>query len=163
MHINYSLAKTHKPTSDEKHGILALWNEEYPAQLSHKNVDSLNAYLNGCKAQTHWFVRHKSGAICGWFMLFERNDEKWFAMIVNRTHQGKGLGNSLLTEVKKLELVLNGWAVDKDQYQKRDGSSYHAPLEFYLKNGFEVKPDVRFETDVLSSVKIVWTPGTKEA
>lgn len=161
MQVNYSIIKTDKLTLDEKCEILTLWNEEYPSQLGHKNIESLEAYLEGCAKKLHWFAQSEDGSTCGWLMCFERDDERWFAMIVSRAHQGKGLGKALLTEAKKVESILNGWAVDKTGYYKRDDSPYGAPLEFYLKNGFEVKPEVRFETEILSSVKIVWASKTR--
>lgn len=157
MSTTYSISKLEELTKPQKVEILGLWNDEYPAQLNHESVDTLETYLNGCRAKKHWLAIDENGTICGWFMSFERNAERWFAMIIHRKHQGKGLGKLLLTKVKLIEPSLNGWAVDEIGYQKQDGTAYNAPLEFYIKHGFTLAPEVRFETEILSSVKIVWS------
>ena len=69
---------------------------------------------------------------------------------------GKGFGTQLLNLGKEKESVLNGWVIDHDKDKKRNGENYISPLNFYLKNGFEVFPDNRLELEKLSAVKIRW-------
>jgi len=89
--------------------------------------------------------------------IFDRDEERWFSMLLSSDTQGKGFGSRLIQEAQKTESHLNGWVVDDDQHIKNDGSPYRSPVGFYLKNGFSVKKDVRFTSPQLSAVKIIWS------
>ena len=152
----HRIIRTKNLSEIQKQDILKLWNEEYPEQIRHKDLNSLENYLNNVKTDWHAFILNTDDEIIGWYFQFERNEETWFAMIIGSKYQGKGLGTRLLNEAKKHALVLHGWAVDHDNYIKSNGSYYLSPLPFYLKSGFEPEKKIRLETDNLSTVKIVW-------
>lgn len=141
-------------TTEYKEAILQLWNSEYPAQLQHADVASLDNYLGGLADVTHYFLMI-DGAVAVWAETFMRDGEKWFAIIANREMQGKGYGKEMMNMLLQKEPVLFGWVTDHDRYKKADGSAYTSPLGFYKQLGFVVT-DERLETEKLSAVRIVW-------
>lgn len=151
-----TLYKTDELTTQHKQGILKLWNEEYPAQLKHKDLPSLEEYFAPLDTQYHLLLLDLQNHICGWYYQFERENETWFAMIISSAYQGKGYGYKLLDKAKTETDELCGWAIDHTDYKKADGTPYHSPIPFYLKNGFQLKKDIRIKTDHLDAVKIIW-------
>ena len=139
-----------------KAAIYRLWNNEYPQQLQYGDIAELDSYLDNLADQKHYFVIDINGEIVGWAFTFERSSEKWFAIIVDGREQKKGIGRALLTTLKLKESRLNGWLTDHDRYIKADGTPYHSPLGFYLKNEFTVSSNIRLEIEKLSAVKITW-------
>lgn len=140
----------------QKKVIYELWNAEYPKNLTHPNLIDFENYLNALTNQHHNLLIDKYGIIKGWYFDFDRNNEKWFAMILASEIQGKGFGTLLLNEAKKRESVLNGWVIDKTNYLKQSGDDYKSPISFYIKNGFHKLPEIRLELAHLSAVKIQW-------
>ena len=140
----------------QKTQIVAIWNAEYPVGLRYPDVEAFDAYVAKQGNPVHYLVQVPDTAIVGWLMTFDREGERWIAMLLDAAHQGKGLGSRLLDHAKADETVLNGWAADHNNDVKHDGSVYKTPIAFYLKNGFEVLKDIRFENEVLSLVKIRW-------
>lgn len=136
--------------------IFELWNAEYPKNLTHQNLSNFENYLNALANQHHLILTDENSAIKGWYFDFERNHEKWFAMILAAEIHGKGFGTLLLNGAKKKESVLNGWVIDKTDYLKQNGNLYKSPVPFYLKNGFKLLPEIRLELEHLSAVKITW-------
>lgn len=149
------------PNDAEKAAIYRLWNQEYPAQLGYNSMNELDSYLNALKNPTHYFLINDEGIMMGWAFAFERDNEKWFAIIVDSSVHKKGMGSTLLNTLKSNETILNGWVTDHNNYTKLNGTPYPSPLDFYLKNGFEICPDTRLETDKLSAVKIRWVNGVQ--
>ena len=157
--ININLMKTDITTTlteTGKQAIYKLWNQEYPHQLKLDGYNALDDYLNNLHDQSHHFAINEDGQIVGWACVFEREGDKWFAIIVDTIEQNKGTGTALLQLLKAKELRLNGWVTDHNRYIKENGEVYHSPLQFYVKNDFVVCPDVRLETEKLSAVKIKW-------
>lgn len=143
-------------TQRQKKEILALWNKEYPANLVYTDVSAFEAYLQKLKEAHHFLKVGRDQTIMGWLVCFTRDGSRWFAMIISSDVQGKGLGSSLLSIAKKVEIELNGWVIDHTTYKKSSGESYASPLGFYKKNHFDVMADTRMETDKISAVKIRW-------
>jgi GNAT superfamily N-acetyltransferase len=139
--------------SIQKEIVRQLWNDEYPAQLQLHSMEDLEHYLNGLGKQQHFFIMDGSSTVA-WAFLFEREKEKWFATIVKRSYQGKGLGKYLLNKLKAEEADLNGWVIDHDSCLRKDGSPYSSPLGFYLMNGFDLEAESRLETEKISAVRI---------
>ena len=108
----------------QKKVIYDLWNAEYPKNLTHSNPIDFENYLNALTNQHHNLLIYKNGIIKGWYFDFDRNNEKWFAMIIASEIHGKGFGTMLLNEAKKKESVLNGWVIDKTNYLKQNGDGY---------------------------------------
>lgn len=102
-------------------------------------------------------MTNKENLILGWALKFERENEKWFAIILSEIIKGKGLGRKMLNELKKEEQVLNGWVIDHNNDKKKNGQLYVSPLKFYEKCDFEIIVNERLELDKISAVKIKWS------
>ncbi len=151
------IIKTSVLSSTQKTKIRKLWNQEYPEKLMLNENKDFENYLNSLKQKMHYLLINEESEIAGWGIIFERDKEKWFALILDHKIQGKGFGNMLLYQLKNRAEKLNAWVIDKDNCQKSDGTIYKSPLLFYLKNGFVCKPEIRLENEQLSAVKIEWT------
>lgn len=136
--------------------IINLWNQEYPKIIAHKTKESFGKYLSVLNEQHHILLLDENELIKGWFFDFVREEERWFAMIVGSEMQGKGYGRKLLEMGKRNNSILNGWVVDSSDYIKADGTTYQSPIAFYRKMGFEVFPEIIFETEVMKTIKIKW-------
>lgn len=144
---------------DERAGIVALWNAEYPRQLAFADVTGLDGFLAGLGAPRHWLA-YDGDALVGWLTVFTRDGATWFATIVGRALHGRGVGTALLARAQAAADVLHGWVIDHDRDVRADGSPYPSPLGFYRKLGFEVVPDVRHTAPPMSAVLVRWTrPG----
>lgn len=143
-------------TLHQKQQINELWNREYPAALNHKSKGDFEDYLSLLSAPSHIVVYNKQGDIKGWYFDFMRDEERWFAMILDSEIHGKGVGSQLLNMAKDKHQELNGWVIDHNQDLKTDGTVYQSPLEFYLKNGFHIKSKSRLELEEISAVQIHW-------
>ncbi|KQB41297.1 hypothetical protein [Flavobacterium aquidurense] len=87
-----------------------------------------------------------------------REDENWFAIILDHQIQGKGNGSLLMNEIKSKNDCLNGWVVDHENEVKQNGDLYKSPMPFYIKNGFTIIAEKRIENEKMSAVKINWKP-----
>jgi GNAT superfamily N-acetyltransferase len=141
---------------NQKESIICLWNKEYPQQLAHHSLAEFDEYLSKLCDIQHFLLIDELNEIKGWFALFTRENEKWFAMIVDSSQQKKGYGSMLIKNAKSIENELNGWVIDHENYTKLNGEKYNSPLNFYLKNGFEIISNKRLETEKLSALKIHW-------
>jgi GNAT superfamily N-acetyltransferase len=140
---------------------MVLWNNEYPEQLAHDSMDGFENYLNNLKNAKHIIAQNEKNKVVGWLVHFLREEQRWFAMIVDAPSHGKGIGSELLDKVKNETFVLNGWVVDHKNYKKKNNPPYISPLNFYLKNGFQVLED-RLEIDQLSAIKVRWSNESNE-
>jgi len=140
-------------TDTQKVEITALWNSEFPSLLAFEAVSDFEGFLQ--KSTNHLHIIYANKHIQGWMMVFERNADTWFSIIISPEAQGKGLGRLLLHEAKKHVDVLNGWVVDVDTYETASGKPYTSPIAFYLKNGFEVL-EGKIAPNNLFAVQIRW-------
>ena len=154
-----NLIHTQTLTENQKETIRRLWNEEYPKKLNHAESSDFEAYLEKLSHPYH-ILLIENNSIKGWYFDFIRENEKWFAMIIDGKEHGKGYGTLLLNLAKEKEPELNGWVIDHNEEIKHDGTVYQSPLEFYRKNGFIVKPQIRLELNTLSAVKMKWTKNS---
>lgn len=150
------LIKKHSLSTTEKLQLLELWNAEYPKTLAHSSLESLNDYLTNLKDTYHLLLIDKSGKIGSWCFCFKRENEPWFAIIIDSNLKGQGFGTQLLNKLKREVQMLNGWVIDHDTYERLNLEPYQSPLPFYLKNGFQVLSEVRLELEHISAVKIKW-------
>lgn len=151
-----TITQTTSLTLSQKEAILSLWNHEYPGHLQYKDLSGLQNYLDSLIEPLHYTISDKNQQIKAWLVTFTREGARWFAMIVDGSLHGKGIGTQLLNAAKAHETELNGWATDHNRDLKADGTPYPSPIEFYRKNDFEVLTDVRLEKGSLSTVKIKW-------
>lgn len=143
-------------TDFQKESAYKLWNEEYPLRLQYSALSEFDEYLNGLPEKKHYLLTDEQEIIIAWAATFKRNNEKWFAIIVNSASHGKGYGTVILNEIKKNEQHLVGWVIDHEQESKINGDQYRSPLTFYIKNHFKVQPGDRIESEKISAVKIIW-------
>jgi len=150
------LLTTTSLTPAKKTRISAIWNNEYPKSLTFSDANGFDNYLAGLSEPVHYLLENESGDILAWACKFIRDDEKWFAIILDEKIHGQGKGTELLNALKEDETVLNAWVIDKEEAKKANGEIYKSPLNFYLKNGFVVYPEIRLENEKMSAVKISW-------
>jgi GNAT superfamily N-acetyltransferase len=143
-------------SSAQKEAVCRLWNQEYPVQLNYQSLVEFDNYLNKLLEGKHFLLLMDGDQIKGWAITFVREEEKWFAIIVDSALHGQGVGTLLLNQLKSNETVLNGWVIDHNRYNKKDGKPYSSPLKFYEKNGFIVYPNKRLVSETLSAVSINW-------
>lgn len=136
--------------------VFKLWNNEYPERLSFESIKEFETYLNELNEQHHLLLVNSERKIKGWYFDFKRDNEKWFAIILDSNLHGKGFGTKILELAKQKEHELNGWVIDHNKDKKKSGELYNSPLNFYLKNGFIKLSAVRLELDKISAVKIKW-------
>lgn len=156
MTDNLEIIQTSELNEQAKSQVLDLWNNEYPEKLTYNSLTEFDNYLSNLSNLTHYLLTNKEHLILGWALTFERENEKWFAIILSEKIKGKGLGRKMLNELKKEEQVLNGWVIDHNNDKKKNGQQYISPLKFYEKCGFIILSDVRLELDKISAVKIKW-------
>jgi GNAT superfamily N-acetyltransferase len=139
----------------QKVAVFSLWNSQYPETLAFAHVSELEAYLVILKEQKHYLLA-EGEKFYGWAFTFIREDEKWFAIILEEAYQRRGIGKAMLRRLQEDEPCLNGWVIDREGHRRMDGNIYRSPLDFYLKNQFTLQSACRLETDKISAVKISW-------
>lgn len=144
-------------TSDQKHEIIDLWNNEYPLNLQYKDISELDEYLKKLEDQNHILLIDEKDKIKGWYADFIRENERWFLAILSSEVQGRKLGTQIIKKAKKDNEKLNGWVINTDNYIKADGQFYKSPTDFYRKQGFQILEDITLETDQISVIKIQWS------
>ena len=147
---------TSKLSESQLSQVCRLWNKEYPIDVHHKRKEDLEQYLSGLAKPNHTIIEDGDGKVKAWFFDFMRNKERWFGMIVDSTHQGKGYGRELIKRAKNNYSELNGWIINSKEYLKENGGKYEPPTEFYRKMGFDISPDQKFDSKVLKTIKIKW-------
>lgn len=153
---NLEITQTTELNEQAKKQVLELWNSEYPEKLSYNSLTEFDNYLQNLKNQNHFLLTSDIAIILGWAFTFDRDNEKWFAIILSEKIKGLGLGRKMLDAIKNNEKVLNGWVTDHNKDMKKNGQHYISPLKFYEKCGFKILSDVRLELDKISAVKIKW-------
>ncbi|MCX8531623.1 N-acetyltransferase [Chryseobacterium luquanense] len=149
------ITNSHQLNQQQKEQILQLWNNEYPEKIAYKDMASFENYLEKLNEVNH-FLLSDTDKIYGWAITFIRDNETWFAVILSENLHGKGWGTKILSILKKNKNELNGWVIDHNSDKKLNGDFYRSPLEFYIKNEFEVLTDIRLELEIMSAVKIKW-------
>ena len=157
MTESLKIMETTKLNEQAKRQVLDLWNNEYPEKLSYNNLADFDNYLQNQSNLTHFLLTSDENLIIGWALTFDRENEKWFAIILSEKIKGEGLGRKMLDSLKKTESILNGWVIDHNEDKKKNGQKYISPLKFYEKCGFEILTKERLELDKISAVKIKWT------
>lgn len=136
----------------EKDQIHELWNQEYPVNLNNRFA----LLLDDATFVEHFLIKDLD-QVLAWAVLFEKDEEKRFSIIVSPTRQGKGLGKQLIHALQRTHADFYGWVIDRDDFEKLDGSKYISPLAFYQKLNFQVLREQRIETELLSAVKIYYS------
>jgi GNAT superfamily N-acetyltransferase len=140
----------------DKEDALKLWNNEYPEQLVYSSIEEFEEYLGKLIDQNHALLVDNQERIAGWYFDFIREEQRNFAIILDSEFHGKGFGTKLIGYAKENHEELNGWVIDHNDYKKRSGDNYISPLEFYLKNGFEVIRNEKLASSKITAIKIKW-------
>jgi predicted GNAT family N-acyltransferase len=143
-------------TDNQLAQINQLWNEEYPTNL----YGRLSILLNETENHRHFYINNQDGKIIAWCVLFINEEQDRFSIIVSSKTQGLGLGKRLLDAMKAEVTTFSGWVIDHENDVLQSGEKYRSPIDFYLKNGFEVIHDERLETSIISCVKVTWNKQT---
>lgn len=151
------ITETEILTLKEKNEVYDLWNSEYPKNLMYNNPSEFERYLFELSDQYHILVKNDSGIVKGWYFDFNRDDERWFATIIQSELQSCGYGTTLLSLAKRKRDALNGWVIHVGTYKKANGELYRSPIDFYRKNDFLVLNETELKTDRFSAIKIIWT------
>ena len=146
----------HHLNNDEKQRVFELWNNEYPEQLVYNSIEEFEEYLEKLIDQNHALLVDNQGRVVGWYFDFIREEQRNFAIILDSEFHGKGFGTRLISYAKENHEELNGWVIDHSDYKKRSGDNYISPLEFYLKNGFEVIRNEKLASSKITAIKIKW-------
>jgi hypothetical protein len=141
---------------EEKEVLRELWNNEYPARLHLKTLEDFDLYLDRLSNTKHYLLFDDSDKINGWAFTFLRENENWFAIILDSKIQGKGNGSLLISELKKNNTILNGWVTDHENEVKQNNEVYKSPMLFYMKHDFTILTETRIENEKMSAVKINW-------
>jgi len=140
---------------DQKVVIRYIWNNEYPENLA-VTPSTFDDFLDSTSNHMQYLIEGNDSEIIGWAFTFDRDEDRWFSMIIDSAYQGQGLGSILLNMLKEKESRLNGWVIDHPNDYKQNGDPYNSPLPFYIKNGFSPIPGIRFENEKISAIKIEW-------
>lgn len=141
---------------EDKKSLMQLWNTEYPESLNYEAIHDFDLYLNGLSDVKHYLLLVDQNKIKGWAFTFLREEEYWFAILIDSQIQGTGKGSLLIEELKKNNDNLNGWVIDHENAIKQNVQPYKSPLFFYLKKGFTVCLETRIENEKIDAVKINW-------
>lgn len=152
------ITKSDTLSEKQKEDIIQLWNDEYPEALALAGLEAFDIYLNTLSEKQHLTITHE-GKVVGWLIYFVRDGEQCFAMLLDSSLQGKGLGSKLLSEAKEYTTELIGWVIDTDQHKRSDGGNYRSPIGFYEKNGFEVLPNIKTTKSNIEGIRVKWRKG----
>lgn len=144
-------------SATQKEQVRAIWNAEYPSGLVLPTPEDFDAYLSKSTEHKHFLLCTIEGDLKGWGCTFQRDNARWFAMILSRSIHGKGLGTFLLQKMLQGESQLYGWVIETTPFNRTDGTPYPLPLEFYLKNGFHAETNERLDIPAFSGHRIVFT------
>lgn len=148
-------------SKEEKEQLWQLRNNEYPIQFGHETFEDFELYCNTIAEQKNYVLIDDKNEIQGWAYTFFRDNEIWFAIMLDYQFQGKGYGRILLEELKKNNTELNGWVIDHENDVKRNHQKYIPPLQFYILNDFSVLENTRIENEKIAAVKINWKNNKK--
>ena len=115
-------------TSAQKKEVIQLWNDEYPLRLRHENEQEFDDYLEKIDNLKHTLVFDIKDKLISWYCEFDRDSERWFALLINLEYQGHGIGTQLLNRAKKQTNTLNAWVVDNNNEILERGTNYKSPL-----------------------------------
>ncbi len=137
--------------------INSLWNSEYPLKLK----DRFPILLEETTWHNHFLIEYSNHVIIAWAVMFEHSNQIRFSIIVSKDHQEKWLGKILLDHLKATHDEFFGWVIDHNNDLKSDGENYTSPLPFYLKQGFEIIPNQRLESEMIQAVLVGWNKSNK--
>lgn len=148
-------------SEDQKLDIVELWNNEYPKGLSFSELTEFDQYLDDLSDKNHILLCEESGRVKGWLIYFVRDNEQCFAMLMDSSLQGQGIGSKILSLAKERNSELNGWVIDTNKEPKQNGKNYKSPIGFYRKNDFEIRMDIQLKKKNINGIKVIWKSQEK--
>lgn len=139
----------------QKLEIVKLWNEEYPIQLNYKKVEDFDSYIENLNNCCHYLISDSGNTVKAWAFKFERENKKWFAIIISKEYQNQGIGKKILEKIKFNETELFGWVIDHSNDAKKNGEKYISPLDFYKKCNFTITTE-KLQSNLISAIQIKW-------
>jgi len=134
--------------------VWSWWNEEFPVEFA-KDRQQFDQWLNGLAHRMH-YVLFSGETFSAWAMTFDRDDERWFSILIPKANQGKGYGRQLVRALQQNEPRFCGWVITEKNLNNSEGRTYRSPLDFYLKLNFR-QTDIQQEfTPNIHPVKIVF-------
>lgn len=113
--------------------------------------------LEGVENYNHYLIEDENNNIIAWAVDFEKDDEVRFSIIVAEKYKSRGLGIALMKKLKEENEEFYGWVIDHSNAKKQNGENYKSPLQFYVKQSFEVLHDIRIDNEILKAVTIKWS------
>lgn len=147
-----TIIKTKELSSSQSEQIDRAWNDEYPIKLNNR----FGLLLNDAKSHVHYIVENDKQEVIAWGVMFEKEDELRFSILVLSKYKGQGMGKLLIDAFKKDYPIFYGWVIDHDNDVKANGEKYVSPLPFYLKLGFNILNEQRIDTEMISAVKVIF-------
>lgn len=132
--------------------INALWDIEFPEKLNGRYP----LLLEEATSFDHYIIEDDAQKIIAWAVIFEKDQQIRFSLIVAANQQQKGLGGLLIERLKSDNQEFYGWVIDHNDDLKTNGEHYLSPLPFYLKHGFEILNDQRIDSPMIKAVLIKW-------
>lgn len=132
--------------------INKLWNNEYPIKLK----DRFPLLLQDAVCKNHYLIVDENNSVIAWAVVFEKDNQIRFSIIVSSTHKGKGLGTDLINLIKSDHPSFYGWVIDHNNDFKLNNEPYLSPLDFYMKQGFQIIPESRIDSEMIKAVLIKW-------
>lgn len=157
MLSTHKISQSNELDDQAKKQVIDLWNQEYPEKLTYNNPAEFDDYLQKLSNKVHFLLTNTQNVILGWAITFDRENERWFAIILSEEIKGQGFGRQMIDKLKESETILNASIIDHNNNKKRNGQTYLSPLKFYEKCGFTVLSNERIESDKISAVKVRWT------
>lgn len=142
-------------TENQKAQLFKLWNSVYPIAFQYADLAAFEVFLNSISPIKHYMLE-LDNVFAGWCFIFDRNDERWFGIVVDPSFHKKGLGKTLIHTIQSDEDELNGWVITDKNLLKTNGEIYPSPLQFYLKIGFNQMPEITETYNGVNVVKINW-------
>lgn len=132
--------------------INALWDNEFPEKLNGRYP----LLLEDARSFDHYIIEDDAQKIIAWAVIFEKDQQIRFSLIVAANQQRNGLGGLLIERLKTDYQEFYGWVIDHNDDLKTNGEHYLSPLPFYLKHGFEILNDQRIDSPMIKAVLIKW-------
>lgn len=147
-----TIIKTKTLTPSQSEQIDRAWNDEYPVKLNNR----FGLLFSDAKSHMHYIIEDEKQEIIAWGVMFEKDEERRFSILVLTKYKGQGLGKRLIDSFKKDYPIFYGWVIDHDNDLKSNGERYISPLPFYIKLGFKLLSDQRIYTEMISAVKVMF-------
>lgn len=145
-----TIIKTSILSQSQSEQIHRAWNDEYPIKLNNR----FGLLLIDSTSFMHYIVENDKQKIVAWGVMFEKEDERRFSILVVSNYKGQGLGKKLIDAFKKDYPIFYGWVIDHDNDVKMNGEQYISPLPFYIKLGFTILKEQRIDTEMIAAVKV---------